>query len=133
MISKKKTPEPPLLRASGPGVFNETYIKCYHTHPAQSSPKLPDTTERAEKIAERRAQMPRSYKATYDKAVKGKSLRAAINAFCLECVCWQRKEVTLCTDLACPLYAVRPYQLPQKGREGRVSSAESIKSRIKGK
>lgn len=83
---------------------------------------------RQAKIAERRAQIPRSYRATYDRAVKGRSLRAAINAQCLECVCWQRKEITLCTDLACPLYAVRPYQSPQNGRQGQVSGVESKNS-----
>lgn len=84
--------------------------------------------KRQAQIAERRKQMPRAYRATYNRAVKGKSLRAAINAQCLECVCWQRKEVTLCTDLACPLYAVRPYQLPQSGREGQVTGIESKNS-----
>ena len=83
---------------------------------------------RQEQIAERRKQMPRSYRANYDKAVKGKSLRAAINAQCLECVCWTTKEVRLCTDLACPLYAVRPYRIPQNGRDEGVSGAESTNS-----
>ena len=68
------------------------------------------------------------YRATYNKAVTGKSLRAAINAFCLECVCWQRKEIQLCTSLSCPLFAVRPYQLPQKARDGGFIGAESKKS-----
>lgn len=76
------------------------------------------TRKRVTKIAERRAQMPRSYRANYDKAVSGKSLRAAINSFCLECICWQIEEIRNCTDLACPLYAVRPYQLPQNARDG---------------
>ena len=87
--------------------------------------------KRQEKITERRVQMPRSYRATYDRAVKGKSLRAAINAQCLECVCWQIDEVRNCTDVACPLYAVRPYQthrISQNGREGQVSSVESKNS-----
>ena len=75
--------------------------------------------DRQKQIAERRAQMPRSYRACYDKAVSGKSLRAAINSFCLECVCWQTKEIRICTDLACPLWMVRPYQdVPQNVREG---------------
>ena len=95
----------------------------------ESSLRSPGHIDRQERIAERRAQMPRSYRANYGRAVKGKSLRAAINAQCLECVCWQRKEVTLCTDLACPLYAVRPYQRSQNGREGRFSSAKSEKLR----
>lgn len=87
---------------------------------------------REEQIAERRAQMPRSYRATYDKAVKGKSLRAAINSFCLECVCWQIEEIRNCTDLACPLYAVRPYQSSQNGREGRSTQPESKKVERRG-
>ena len=65
---------------------------------------------RDEQIAERLRQMPKKYRATYRRATKGRSLRACINAQCLECVCWQSREVTLCTDLGCPLYAVRPYQ-----------------------
>jgi len=84
-----------------------------------------------EQIAQRRAQIPRAYRATYDRAIKGKSLRAAINAQCLECVCWQIDEIRRCTDLACPLYAVRPYQShrsSQNPREGRFSGAESTKA-----
>ena len=84
--------------------------------------------KRQQRIAERKAQMPRAYKATYDKAVKGKSLRAAINAQCLECVCWQIDEVRNCTDLGCPLYTVRPYQRSlQNGRDEGFSGAESQK------
>ena len=77
------------------------------------------------RISERRAQMPRSYRATYDKAVSGKSLRAAINSFCLECVCFQIEEIRNCTDLACPLYAMRPYQLPQNPRDEHSARPES--------
>lgn len=66
--------------------------------------------KRAERIAKRRTDMPKVYRGIYDRAVSGKSLRACINSFCLECVCWQKKEVRLCTSLACSMYAVRPYQ-----------------------
>lgn len=84
------------------------------------------TDHRADQIAERRAQIPRSYRATYDKAVIGKSLRAAINSFCLECCAYQNDEVRNCSDLGCPLWAVRPYQdVSQNGREGRFDDAES--------
>ena len=34
----------------------------------------------------------------------------AIEAFCLECVCWQPKEVALCTAPRCPLFQYRPFQ-----------------------
>ena len=75
--------------------------------------------KRKKMIMDRRSQMPRAYRRNYDKAVDGKSLRAAINASCLECVCWQRREVTLCTSLDCPLYAVHPYQKSNKhGSDG---------------
>lgn len=82
--------------------------------------------DRQRQIEARRAQMPRSYRACYDKAVSGKSLRAAINSFCLECVCWQTIEIRLCTDKACPLWKVRPYQdVPQNAREDRDMAVES--------
>jgi hypothetical protein len=88
---------------------------------------------RSEQIAERRAQMPRSYRGIYDKATQGRSLRAAINSFCLECVCWQTKEIRLCTDLACPLWMVRPYQnVPQNAHEGRDMAVGTKKEVQKG-
>jgi hypothetical protein len=87
------------------------------------------TDKRQTKIAKRRMQIPKAYRATYDRAVRGRSLRACVNAQCLECVCWQRKEVTLCTDLACSLYAVRPYQeISQNAHNGGFNGAESTNS-----
>ena len=76
-------------------------------------------------VAERLGQMPKSYRATYRKAVAGNSLRAAVNSFCLECVGWRVEEIRHCTDLGCPLYAVRPYQgSSQKGDDGGLSERE---------
>ena len=66
--------------------------------------------EREQKIAERRADMPKVYRASYDRAVSGRSLRAAVNSFCIHCVMYQREEVRLCTSLSCPLWPYRPYQ-----------------------
>ena len=65
-------------------------------------------SDREQKISERRAQMPKLYRAKYDAAVGGQSRKAAMHAFCLECCGWQIKEVFLCTGLACPLYPYRP-------------------------
>jgi hypothetical protein len=65
---------------------------------------------REEQIEQRRAQMPEIHKANYDKALRGRSMKAGIKAFCLECVQWQKEEVRLCTDLACSLYPYRPYK-----------------------
>ena len=81
-------------------------------------------SKREAQIAQRRAQMPVKYRRIYDRAVEGKSLRSCINAQCLECVGWVSREVSLCTDLACPLYAVRPYRNSGNARQGDLSSAE---------
>ncbi len=77
---------------------------------------------REEQIAERREQMPKIHRANYDKAMKGRSMKAATKAFCLMCVQWQKEEVRLCTDLACPLYPYRPY----KNRANRRSKQRSL-------
>lgn len=71
--------------------------------------QLVDTPERRQQIAERRQQIPRLYQGAYDRAVGGKSLRAAIRAFCLECSGCRRAEITTCPSAACPLYPRRPY------------------------
>lgn len=83
---------------------------------------------RQSKINQRRADVPKIYRGLYDKAVEGKSLRAGVNAFCLECVSWQREEVNRCTATACPLHPYRPYQratIPQDARQGADSTPES--------
>ncbi|MFC1739144.1 hypothetical protein ACFL1G_08860 [Planctomycetota bacterium] len=99
-------------------LWDKSYRDCH----SKSSVK------REEKIAERQMQIPRAYRAIYDRAVQGKSLRAAVNSFCIGCTGYQREEVRLCTSLACPLYAVRPYQSSQNGLEGAFITTESKKS-----
>ncbi len=71
---------------------------------------------REDQIQQRLKQMPISCRGTYKKAVAKKSMRAALNSFCLECVGYQREEIKVCTDLACPLWAYRPYSVPQKAQ-----------------
>jgi hypothetical protein len=84
---------------------------------------------REEQIAERRKQMPKIHRANYDKAMKGRSMKAATKAFCLSCVQWQKEEVRLCTDLACSLYPYRPYKNDSKKVDNRTGfGAESKKS-----
>ncbi len=73
------------------------------------------TSEREAQIATRRAEMPRSHRACYDKAVSGKSRKAAMRAFCLECCGYEIREVFLCTDLGCPLYPYRPRSRVSQG------------------
>jgi len=66
---------------------------------------------RTEQIQQRIEQMPESQRKTYLKASQGKgSPRNAIKAFCSECVGYSREEVTLCTDVGCPLYLFRPFK-----------------------
>jgi len=51
--------------------------------------------------------IPRKYRKLYQKAVSGRSRKAAIRSFCVECVGYVEKEVPICTDLGCPLYHYR--------------------------
>lgn len=62
-----------------------------------------------ERIEKRREGMPKAYRKNYDKAMAGNSLKAAVKAFCLECVQWDKKEVKLCNSVACPLFPYRPF------------------------
>lgn len=72
---------------------------------------LPDARDKAQKrIARRREDMPKPYRRTYDRALSGRSLKAAVKAHCLECMGWQREEVRACTSYPCPLWPYRDYQ-----------------------
>lgn len=60
-----------------------------------------------------------------------KSLRAAINALCKECIyddemeeSW-RQQVTDCTSKKCPLYTVRP-KTTRKKKDVRAASHQSL-------
>jgi len=50
------------------------------------------------------------YRKTYQRAMTGKSRKAAIKSFCLECVHWEREEIRRCTYRKCPLHPYRPYK-----------------------
>ena len=66
---------------------------------------------RQERIAKRRADMPKQYRKLYDRVIAGKtSPRDAIKMQCLECYGWVRSETAKCDNYACPLYCYRPYQ-----------------------
>jgi hypothetical protein len=55
-----------------------------------------------------RREVPKKYRGLYERAMAGKSRKAAMHAFCLECCYWQVKEVQQCSDDHCPLYPYRP-------------------------
>lgn len=46
----------------------------------------------------------------FRRAYAGNSLRAAVDAHCLECCAFDRESVRECTAPACPLWSCRPYQ-----------------------
>ncbi len=60
-------------------------------------------------IEKRCLEMPKTWRRGYLKAMRGKSMQAAIKAHCGECVGWDRNEVTECVSYACPLYLYRPF------------------------
>jgi len=56
--------------------------------------------------------VPERYQALYERAMTGRSRRAAVRSFCLECVGYQSDEVKACTDPGCPLYPYRILSRP---------------------
>jgi hypothetical protein len=66
--------------------------------------------DRQQKIKNRIAEIPKRYRGIYKKAVETNNKAAAIEAFCLECVQWQKGEVADCSCLVCPLYGLRPFK-----------------------
>jgi len=70
-----------------------------------------ESRAKAEKrITRRRDDIPKPYRRTYDRALSGRSLKAAVKAQCLECMGWQREEVRACASYPCPLWPYRDYQ-----------------------
>ena len=66
---------------------------------------------RKERIATRRARMPKRYRVLYDRCTSGKaSPRQAIRMQCLECYGWVQTETAQCDNVCCPLFRYRPYQ-----------------------
>ena len=59
---------------------------------------------------ERMANMPIKYKPLNEKAKSGKSIRAAIDSFCLACKNWSEAKVRICRKVICPMHSVRPFQ-----------------------
>jgi len=67
----------------------------------------------------RSRQIPPRHRALYEQAMKGKSRKAAMRVFCLECCGYEIKEVFLCSDVECPLYPYRPTSRVAPGRRQR--------------
>lgn len=65
-------------------------------------------SKRAKRLADVQRDTPR-YLNTFRRAFAGKSLRAAVNAFCVECL-ETPDEIRDCRAPACPLFSSRPYR-----------------------
>lgn len=58
-----------------------------------------------------------AYRRTYDKAMAGESMRAAVNGKCCDCMGWVKKEIRQCNIVTCTLWPYRPYQVRKKTSE----------------
>lgn len=90
------------------------------------------SANRQEQIAARLAQMQKQYRPTYNRAMTGKSRKAAMRAFCAECCGWEIREVFLCTDLGCPLYPYRPRSRVSQGASKSVPEPTELKNSDRG-
>ena len=82
-----------------------------------------------DRIAKHRANMPRQFRKVYDIAMSGRSLRAAVNSQCIQCVGYVFSEIKQCSSPKCPLFPSRPLRGVSYGVSGiGQSSAESNKS-----
>jgi len=78
-------------------------------------------TDRERQIVEYRESLPKGCRKTYDLAMSGKSLRAAVNMKCFGCMNRSRAEIRKCTDYACPLFPYRPVRGISKRRRSAAS------------
>lgn len=124
----RKPPSPPNARAQADSRRADPHLRR-GARPLESPPTTTPATD-AEKpapvdsdaperrVAEARrrrlAHVPAKYRKLYESAYTGRSRKAAMRAFCLECVGWSEAEVRLCTAPACPLWPYRPSQTPRK-------------------
>jgi len=73
--------------------------------------------------------IPQKYQQLYDRAMSGKSRKAAVRCACLDCCGWVSEEVNLCTDTGCPLWPYRPASDVSGSTDERgFSGAEAKKS-----
>jgi hypothetical protein len=65
--------------------------------------------ERRARVAAQLQHVPDTMRAAYLRAALGQaSAGEALKVRCLDCACWQRREVVLCTAAGCPSWSSRP-------------------------
>jgi hypothetical protein len=72
--------------------------------------------------------IPQSYRPIYRKAMKGRSMAAAIRAKCQDCCNWQRVEVRECTVVCCPLHDYRPYRKSENRKS--IHQGETLEKKV---
>lgn len=60
------------------------------------------------------------FRKQWDRAIAKKSMRAAVDAKCADCMCWQNSEIKRCDIITCPLWQYRPLQDKDSAREKAV-------------
>lgn len=85
------------------------------------------TGKNAGRIEKHRQNIPRQFRKVYDIAMTGRSLRAAVNSQCIQCMGYVFKEVKLCCSPQCPLFPYRPlrgvsYGVSDVGQSGTGST-----------
>ncbi len=76
-----------------------------------------------ERVQEKLERMPPKYRGKFARAIGGRSVKAAVQSYCAECVGWENvgNQVGHCTVPHCPINPWRPYQpSKRKGRPGRA-------------
>jgi len=81
-----------------------------------------------DRIDQHRADMPRQFRKVYDIAMAGRSLRAAVNSQCIECMGYAFKETKLCCSPQCPLFPYRPLRGVSYGVSGVGQSGTESKN-----
>jgi len=65
-------------------------------------------------------QIPSSMQSAYLTALRGRSMKASIKAFCQECTGWLKNEIKDCPSKRCPLHPHRPYRPDNEPKDRRI-------------
>ena len=79
-----------------------------------------DRSAYAGSLARWRGLIPAAFKASWDLAVRGKSCRLAIQAYCAECRIWHEGNVNACEVVNCALHRYRNRAARHVAKEGRT-------------
>ena len=61
------------------------------------------------------------FRRQWDRAIARKSMRAAVDAKCADCTCWQNTEIRECPAICCPLWPYRPLKNEEHAKTVRLA------------